>query len=214
VFKPQDIESRETDHLRDQAARKRKLWALQALQALISRIWPSFFLCCWLGAHIINNIFVEFLFVATSGVVGIPVTQKTRIVEQNCDLGRFIPYKHTAHSEDTKADMVGPADCVQLHHHLPRHFCGLYTGRHTHSRSNQVHRDHMTNGKMSRRRSGRRQHWSSLMRMSSMRSAPSITVSRMTHSILCELLVLRANTMRGMMHYYLLFANDLHHVTR
>jgi hypothetical protein len=36
------------DHLRDQAARKRKLWALQAL---ISRIWPSFFLCCWLGAH-------------------------------------------------------------------------------------------------------------------------------------------------------------------
>jgi hypothetical protein len=36
------------DHLRDQAARKRKLWALQAL---ISRIWPSFFLCCWLSAH-------------------------------------------------------------------------------------------------------------------------------------------------------------------
>jgi hypothetical protein len=29
-----------TDHLRDQAARKRKLWALQAL---INRIWPSFF---------------------------------------------------------------------------------------------------------------------------------------------------------------------------
>ena len=30
----------------DQAAQNRIFWPLQAL---ISRIWPSFFLCCWLG---------------------------------------------------------------------------------------------------------------------------------------------------------------------
>jgi hypothetical protein len=54
------------DHLRDQAARKRKLWALQAL---ISRIWPSFFLCCWLSAHKqhVRRVF----FVTTSGVAGL-----------------------------------------------------------------------------------------------------------------------------------------------
>ena len=32
----------------DQAAQNRTFWPLQAL---ISRIWPSFFLCCWLSAH-------------------------------------------------------------------------------------------------------------------------------------------------------------------
>jgi hypothetical protein len=31
-----------------QAAQNRIFWPLQAL---ISRIWPSFFLCCWFSAH-------------------------------------------------------------------------------------------------------------------------------------------------------------------
>jgi len=36
------------EQLREQRGQNTKLWALQAL---ISRIWPSFFLCCWLSAH-------------------------------------------------------------------------------------------------------------------------------------------------------------------
>ena len=36
------------EQLREQRGQNTKLWALQAL---ISRIWPSFFLCCWPSAH-------------------------------------------------------------------------------------------------------------------------------------------------------------------
>jgi hypothetical protein len=53
------------EQLREQGGQNTKLWALQAL---ISRIWPSFFFCA-AGLVLINNIYVEFLFVTTSGVV-------------------------------------------------------------------------------------------------------------------------------------------------